>query len=484
MKRLKASGGHARTTGKKRWNCVGWIVFLCYIAGVFGVTLIHRGNYFGKSIYPLFYSYKSAWYHFSKNEWQNLVYNIFLFLPYGMLLPLLILRMRRWWKVTLCVFGTSLLIEIVQLVCNRGVFECDDLLNNTVGGMIGYGLFVLIWYVVQRCMQRKGQQNNTVSQASCSIRKVLCLQVPLFGLLFAFACVGVVYSRQDLGNLASHYLVRQKVAAVETQVPLLSEGETRMVYQTPILSEAETRELVQTLFAIQGDVMDESRIDLYQDTAVYYSVEKELSVWYDYKGGTFSYTDFQRKFPDTAVVYREHAKEEEVRAALEAIGILVPDELNFSEEPEGNYRFSGFLKEEEFPCDGFISCQYAENGICQVDYRLLHLTPYKEYPVLSPKEAYEQLQKGYFLGSWDAEPYSLCVTGVALSYELDSKGYYQPVYRFQIKTDPLESQIENPTDDPAENQMYNLADDPAEGQIETSADDPLEQEVIIPAIKE
>ena len=38
-------------------------------------------------------------------------------------------------------FSTSLIIECLQLFLKRGVFEVDDLIHNTVGCLIGYGLY-------------------------------------------------------------------------------------------------------------------------------------------------------------------------------------------------------------------------------------------------------------------------------------------------------------------------------------------------------
>ena len=44
----------------------------------------------------------------------------------------------------MCGFGFALFIEVVQLITGRGVFETDDIINNTIGAMIGYGLFSVV----------------------------------------------------------------------------------------------------------------------------------------------------------------------------------------------------------------------------------------------------------------------------------------------------------------------------------------------------
>lgn len=87
---------------------------------------------------------------------QN-VLNICLLLPAGILFPLCVpiqgrprgplaslrsrIPHRRFLAVTLAGFSCSLLIESLQYLTKRGVFELDDLLHNTLGVMIGYLLY-------------------------------------------------------------------------------------------------------------------------------------------------------------------------------------------------------------------------------------------------------------------------------------------------------------------------------------------------------
>ena len=67
--------------------------------------------------------------------------NILLFVPFGYLLPLLWKWADRWWKVVLCGFVLSLLIELTQLVTHLGMFDLDDLMNNSLGAFLGWLCF-------------------------------------------------------------------------------------------------------------------------------------------------------------------------------------------------------------------------------------------------------------------------------------------------------------------------------------------------------
>lgn len=81
----------------------------------------------------------------------NLVGNVVAFIPFGIFLPGLFTRCRRFFLTMLLSFEFSLCVEIIQLIWKVGSFDVDDILLNTLGGVIGYGIF-LIYY---RCRHRK-----------------------------------------------------------------------------------------------------------------------------------------------------------------------------------------------------------------------------------------------------------------------------------------------------------------------------------------
>lgn len=75
---------------------------------------------------------------------SNLLGNLIGFVPLGILLPLLFTRLRDAWKIMLCSFALSLAFETFQLISRLGSFDVDDLILNTLGGIIGYFLFWLL----------------------------------------------------------------------------------------------------------------------------------------------------------------------------------------------------------------------------------------------------------------------------------------------------------------------------------------------------
>lgn len=68
----------------------------------------------------------------------NILGNIFAFAPFGFLLPLLNKSYRSFFLITMLSLIFSLAVETIQLIFRVGIFDVDDLLLNTIGGIIGY----------------------------------------------------------------------------------------------------------------------------------------------------------------------------------------------------------------------------------------------------------------------------------------------------------------------------------------------------------
>lgn len=71
-------------------------------------------------------------------QYRNLGGNLLGFVPMGIFLPLLFKRLRSFAAVIIIVFAVSLTYECIQLCTGLGVFDVDDLILNTAGGIIGF----------------------------------------------------------------------------------------------------------------------------------------------------------------------------------------------------------------------------------------------------------------------------------------------------------------------------------------------------------
>lgn len=73
----------------------------------------------------------------------NIIGNIAMFIPGGIILPVLYKKLDRFWKVTAAGALISLCIELLQLPFRTRATDIDDLILNTLGAMIGYGIYAL-----------------------------------------------------------------------------------------------------------------------------------------------------------------------------------------------------------------------------------------------------------------------------------------------------------------------------------------------------
>ncbi|MDE7425942.1 MAG: VanZ family protein [Lachnospiraceae bacterium] len=425
-----------KRTLSKRKLCWG-IIFVCYIFVVLGATLLSRGDFYrNRTIVPLLYSYKEAWMNFSVREWRNLILNIFMFVPFGFLMPLGIKYFQSFWRVYLSGFLFALGIELVQLLLNMGIFECDDILNNVLGTMIGYGFFAIWAFMVA-----------VIRKQSKSVCSVILSQIPLILIVTSFISLFIVYMNQELGNLSCRYVVKidSDILQVETKETYKNNAASMPVYKVKKASVEETKEFASKFLVNLEDTIDESRTDLYDETAVYYG-NKDYSLWIDYRGMTYQFTDFSTLFPDKVIKKEENAEEQTIRSLLHKYMVEVPEKAVFEKKGDGKYSFAiQQCVKDNIMYDGTIRCEYYDNGkFGTINSNLLSCVYEKEYPAISEQEAYQTICEGKFRHNIDSESLDVKVGKAVLDYEVDSKGYYQPIYRFEAEINGVKEQIEIP----------------------------------------
>lgn len=96
--------------------------------------------------------------HVEKPEDIAQVYmNVMLYVPLGYLLPYVFEFCRKRIRIrpVLLCFVASFITENLQLVFRRGFYDVDDLLSNTLGGLIGQTLYISFAYVTANPDWRK-----------------------------------------------------------------------------------------------------------------------------------------------------------------------------------------------------------------------------------------------------------------------------------------------------------------------------------------
>ncbi len=91
----------------------------------------------------------------SLGPFVNIFGNVALLFPLGLFLPLFWRWFERAGRTIWWCFGTSLSIELIQLVAG-GVTSVDDLLLNTLGGALGFAVAKLLMKVFPK-LEPKGE---------------------------------------------------------------------------------------------------------------------------------------------------------------------------------------------------------------------------------------------------------------------------------------------------------------------------------------
>ena len=123
-------------------------LFWPYILIVLSLTLLDRaaGSTYKYNL-ELFWSYND---YNAAGGWKmgkEVVNNILMLLPFGILCPLLLDASGKEGKshrTILYAFLLSLAIELLQLVTKRGLFEFDDIYHNTMGAVEGYYIYLFL----------------------------------------------------------------------------------------------------------------------------------------------------------------------------------------------------------------------------------------------------------------------------------------------------------------------------------------------------
>lgn len=94
---------------------------------------------------PNFIPFKSIWSYLSLKRglvigFINLVGNIVLFIPVGLLVPFVIPKMS-WRKCIVLALLIGFAMEMIQAVFRVGIFDIDDVILNGLGVMTGYWLY-------------------------------------------------------------------------------------------------------------------------------------------------------------------------------------------------------------------------------------------------------------------------------------------------------------------------------------------------------
>lgn len=393
-----------------------WLVFLGYLVIVLYATILRNAGGYREWNLHLFRAWREAWNNFSTKNWANVLLNIAMFVPLGFLLPLTGKQFRKWYVAIPAGFGTSFAIELAQLALKRGICDVDDLFCNGLGAAIGF-------FAIMAILAIWGEKGRRL-KPTLSYVGLMLLPVIAIGSIFA------VYHFQEYGNLpdAASYRVNLDHLEWKVECALSESSESVPVYRTQTMSKVDCAAFANEMAVLTGQKVD--MVSYYQEMAYINLTKGNMMVYYhdgSYEFGAYDYSTTAWEEVDRKTI--EHA--------LKLYPIVIPETAHFESEGEGWYSFTCDRHiDGAVMLDGTLRVRYGvDNSIRRIENHLVWYKHHDDVTVISQKEAYELLRSGTFRYAESLKNHStdtVSVISCKLNYEIDTKGFYQPVYIFEI----------------------------------------------------
>ena len=129
-----------------------WIALWVYTVFILYITVLGRYSFedFRSRLMP-FESYRAFFATGSMSELRGIILNIILFVPFGFLTALCFQDKKPVMNALFAGLILTVSIEILQFLTRTGTLETDDVMHNMLGTVLG----VLIWYVLNKLINRK-----------------------------------------------------------------------------------------------------------------------------------------------------------------------------------------------------------------------------------------------------------------------------------------------------------------------------------------
>lgn len=397
---------------------IGYIVFVCEL------TIIGRGSshFLQMNLQP-FSGYIDAWKKYSLRDLQNCIFNILMFVPLGVFLPLLFPKFKLFKWLFLVVVSATLSIETYQTLTGAGIFELDDLINNSIGGIIGYQLYRLVASIVQH---KKVKIKSLIGN----------LAIPLImGLIFVGMMI--VYNQQEFGHLAINAYTKSNMSGVDVSTSLdLSTAPTVAPVYKKIMKNDEVETLLQKKLGLSVTSTTENRGD--REILLADNAGNPYTLFISSQGN-WSLTENLYTPDQTTAAGQDSVNK--AKAIMDELALLSQEaEFTVWENGELEWTLPDRANINKDYWLGEVSLGLKPDGdVYSLSSNLRNHQFIAEVNILSPTEVYERIKNGEF----PQIKYNALVTdeeltikkGDQLSIELielthmyDTKGFYQPVY--------------------------------------------------------
>lgn len=416
--------------GKKEillYQFILFVILIGYLFLVFVMTGLSRTGNFSNTTVNLNFlsSYLDVWYSWSLTPLLLLILNILMLAPLGFLLPLISKKFNSAKNILLVAFIFTIFIEFFQLITHRGIFELDDLFHNTIGSMIGY--FIVRVFI---------EFNDYKKISKTTLIKAFIIP-GVYLVIFTGAIIS--YNLKEFGNLNINSFERTDISNVEiySDIDFPSKDDRASVFYNLNSNNRKNAINIIKILNDNFDIPNLNKTGMDGDNKQYTfdtTSDSMYSMTYFYRDGTWSL--YNNYYTDDMESIRLDSKYIDNMENILKNNKLIPsgakfhyDENNYLRWDSNNTDIKNIKKDF---IDGTIMITNSESGNLQsLDYFIKYNRYVRDVDIISPRDAFERIKKGYF---YSYNPYNngdkIQITDFEISYMYDSKGYYQPIYKF------------------------------------------------------
>lgn len=322
-----------------------YLLLAGYLLIVLSATILRKQGGFRREYnVHLFRAWLEAWNNFSVKNWANVLLNVALFTPLGVLLPLLWKKCRKWYVTIPLGFAASLTIELIQLAISRGICDVDDLFANTLGAAIGF----LCVMAVLSLFNGKGHKLK-----HCLLYSGIAL-VPILAICSIF----ILYNVQEYGNLANApaYTNNTKNVSWTLNCQLPSADDTVASYRAQTRGTSQCDVFAKEVAKNVGLTVD---LTSYYQEYAYYNLRPGGILLVYYYDGSYEFRS-DAHWDDTNWI---ETNRETIEKALEVYPVDLPRQAEFSYEGDGWHSFTVCRHiDGALMYDGTLRARYADTG--------------------------------------------------------------------------------------------------------------------------
>ena len=403
---------------------IGWFITMLLV--VFKAFLATREEGAGMNFEPLLPIFQAIRYGLNSSHMFNQFYlNILMFVPLGVLAPIVFNKLDSYPRITGVSFIITLLIEVIQGVVGR-CSDIDDVIANTLGGMAGYGILVIVRGIYRLVTKKDTSAKKGVSSGIATAILTLALLAPIIA-------VNVNDAFREFGSIKyENYMP----GSIELSDKIAASTSDLTVYK-PI--EADCKKIMHSISAATGWKFDYESIKdngfLYwnEETDDLVSVDSDGSWFVDYGiyNGEYNTNLARDKCVEFALKYcsefgidtanLEYLDEVDRNYGDGTVLVCFKDNTDYGDR----FMWSGC----GISCDGDIEVRLGENGVLLEIYdNRVYYEPYKSVKSISPLDGVKEIK---YAGRDRID--AAVIENYTLSYELTDKGYLIPVWQYTGK---------------------------------------------------